>query len=968
MRDVPRLARLRGRLRALAAMTAAGLVTLSTASVPSQAAPARSAVVPLAGADQVAALAQAQRTGQRVRIDSRTTGTAEFFATPDGKVDAKISAGVVRFERDGAWVPVDLTLQRQSDGSIAPKAHPDALRLSSGKEAGPGILASVGVGSKQVGMEWAGVLAAPQLSGSRATYSEAMPGVDVVVRATATGFEQFFVVKSRAAAESVRSLSIPLTGADVASIGEDANGQLRVRDRQGAQLAALPHPLMWDSGGDGKHPRFARSTPLGLTTANPPAVPALVAPASRAVTLKLTPDAVWLADPDTVYPVTIDPQVDRLLATGSITVVQGYEWGWPDADSIFLGALSDTQAARALVDWDTTPLQGMEVTSARANFYNVWSRSCDSTPWEIWTTNPAAEGVGWDTQPEWLRREATSNETRCGGGWVSIDATTFFQNAALSNSDRGHMGIRAVDEQDWLQWNQFASRNNDASLVPYANVVYSPTPAAELPWTQGEDVAATDGSDVPVINPAEEAFPSLIEDPEAPSGDTGAIRYALGSARPLGTEESFEELGADPQLEHIEVGDEETSTPAATSASAAPSDETCASAPQVDGTVFACVRTATTADNTAAEANNPGGAMRTLNAFREGEPIDDGSSGDLNTEPVYSAAASRIPKPVKIPSECYNRASRGDSSWLRQRYSGCRSRRTHVTWIVVRNDGSQFVTGSHDYWEYNYFYTKRNSKRWVSQLRISVYNTTGSARALNFVNKGAKCSNSCSIKSRMLSQFVGLEKVVDGIALIESKVARGKQSRLTATWQYTFNLGPGSYYPIVAAPTQTVRCDRALQGYPNSSGCVVPSVTPVITYSLRGKFSDLAWHINKAHNSYLPGQYPNGTPLTKLNVQSEVEDNRKVACPRRYPRPDGRSCDEYPFASTYQGAAKNGGSARTHLGCGIQNVPVNSTGARGHSVCMIHERHNSNGGRTLQAFYSKQRLMRQDKFRVYIAP
>ena len=56
-----------------------------------------------------------------------------------------------------------------------------------------------------------------------------------------------------------------------------------------------------------------------------------------------------------------------------------------------------------------------------------------------------------------------------------------------------------------------------------------------------------------------------------------------------------------------------------------------------------------------------------------------------------------------------------------------------------------------------------------------------------------------------------------------------------------------------------------------------------------------------AQASGRPGA-PGGTPLRRLVNPDLQERNGRTACPGRYTRPSGKSCDEYPFASTREGA------------------------------------------------------------------
>ncbi|WP_405531803.1 NucA/NucB deoxyribonuclease domain-containing protein [Streptomyces canus] len=58
--------------------------------------------------------------------------------------------------------------------------------------------------------------------------------------------------------------------------------------------------------------------------------------------------------------------------------------------------------------------------------------------------------------------------------------------------------------------------------------------------------------------------------------------------------------------------------------------------------------------------------------------------------------------------------------------------------------------------------------------------------------------------------------------------------------------------------------------------------------------------------------------------------NRNTACPSSLERPPGKQCDEFPFASTWQGANTGGGN---------------------YSRRMINTTQNEDGGRALSRFY-----------------
>jgi hypothetical protein len=83
------------------------------------------------------------------------------------------------------------------------------------------------------------------------------------------------------------------------------------------------------------------------------------------------------------------------------------------------------------------------------------------------------------------------------------------------------------------------------------------------------------------------------------------------------------------------------------------------------------------------------------------------------------------------------------------------------------------------------------------------------------------------------------------------------------------------------------------------------------------------------------GRKAGGLPLTRNS--SLQQKNRDAACPPNAPRPDGMSCDEYPFAVTDQGASQT-----TPPACGSAMVPVGEQ--------------NQQGGR-VGAFYKQERVL-----------
>jgi hypothetical protein len=183
-------------------------------------------------------------------------------------------------------------------------------------------------------------------------------------------------------------------------------------------------------------------------------------------------------------------------------------------------------------------------------------------------------------------------------------------------------------------------------------------------------------------------------------------------------------------------------------------------------------------------------------------------------------------------------------------------------------------------------------------------------------------------------------------------------------WRFWLVAPSGSDLPPIVSPavltsyTPTLRCDLATPGS-SSAGCVFPGFTPQLAvYS--SSYPSYYKHIRDSQSYGVPNL------LTRLVNPDSQRDNHNRACPGMYPRPSGYQCDEYPFASTREGAFTGGHSGgQTLPGCQVTWLPIRSNGS-GYSACFVPETENLNGGIDLQAFYLNNRVIDRDRF--YVLP
>ncbi|AXE81297.1 DNRLRE domain-containing protein [Streptomyces atratus] len=461
-------------------------------------------------ADIPSARVAARLSGKRVEALSERTETSTTWANKDGSLTTELTAGPVRFQDDvtGQWRDVDLDLTSSSDGSVQPKAHPRGLKLA-GKTGTPAAsltsaqaskatdLVTLGEGGQQITLQWKGGLPPPKLDGARAEYVNAVPGADVVVEATRTGFEQYVEIKQKPATDGY-SYTLPLKAKGLKA-KQQADGSVLFSDKKNEKQAVMPAPVMWDATVDKRSGEHTRRVPVAMKTVTK----------GSSVDLVITPDAEFLADPATKYPVTVDPSTSSLSNVFDTYVQQGETVDWSADTELDLGnpgtknADGTPRTAQSFISWNTSPIQDALVLDAKLSLWNFHSGNnvdCKAYPWEVWSSGAASTSSRWTNRPAMTAKKATSTETRGNtscttqpDGWINANVTTLVQEWASAKATRGHMGLRATDENVLAQWKRVNSANA-ASNPPKLVVNYNYRPRTGTKQEAGPPYFSYSGS------------------------------------------------------------------------------------------------------------------------------------------------------------------------------------------------------------------------------------------------------------------------------------------------------------------------------------------------------------------------------------------------------------------------------------------------------------------------------------------
>lgn len=251
------------------------------------------------------------KTSASGEVESLRTRNSSTFRMSNGQMQTRVSLNDTNFQQpDGSFSPIDTSLVPDSrTGGL--RAANTAKTISVPETIDGTAAIPTSAGDLTFQLEGATSSATGKTSGSERRWTDALPDVDVVQRALPIGIKEFLVLKSREAPSSFNYL---LTLPPETSATITRTGAIEIT-RGSENVATLPAPFMDDV--TNSNPRISAS---GHSDAVTYALSALGGQRKR---LTITADEKWLASPDRVYPVTIDPSAFAGNLPESTTVWSG---------------------------------------------------------------------------------------------------------------------------------------------------------------------------------------------------------------------------------------------------------------------------------------------------------------------------------------------------------------------------------------------------------------------------------------------------------------------------------------------------------------------------------------------------------------------------------------------------------------------------------------------------------------------
>ncbi|WP_277516542.1 hypothetical protein, partial [Cellulosimicrobium cellulans] len=496
------------------------------------------------------AIALALECDQEVEVVSARTPWDTVFATPEGTTRVETSATAVRTDVNGVWEPVDTRVVVGNGGLevVAP-----AIEMTFSDGTGEGPLARIVRDGHELTFDVPFDLTSPVVDGAQVTYPEVLEGVDLVVTVDedGTGFSEVLRVESAAAAANpvLAELSFPVTTTEGLAISE-AEGGFEAVDEAGDRVFTSPTPLMWDSassipGGalqglaDRTTDIFVRGETgdsLGDVGIQDRAVAPLSGdrvaemPADLGTdVVTIVPDADMLADPQTRWPVYIDPSISgsrnhwTVIRSGVAGTVAGYKFAGaqgmglcdPGADAECSRSNDVYRLAWHFYGLDVLGTMGpLDIASAEFRVYGQHSWNCTARGVQAYATGPVTASTTWNSHvSSWgrlLTTQSLAHKEGCSNQrWVEFNVIEGAKLQASSGWQTLAIGLKASDESSMAAgWKRY---RNDATL----SVTYNRAPNAPLGMsTLDPQSSCATGTDRPYLRSTTPELRVTVSDPD----------------------------------------------------------------------------------------------------------------------------------------------------------------------------------------------------------------------------------------------------------------------------------------------------------------------------------------------------------------------------------------------------------------------------------------------------------------------
>lgn len=406
------------------------------------------------------------------------------YRNQDGTLTTRFYDEPVNFLTDeGDWKPIDTALV-PAPGTAGPstmnvtepeyrtRATERGISFAGRADADPLVRLELEQ-ERSVGYALEGAAAVPAaVDDSVVTYPDVRPDADLEFVAGSDSVKEVMVLKSAQAPTTWRfPLDTPGLTAEL-----DGRGGVAFHDASGEQQAWIPPGWMQDSdlAPNANEGAFSSGVTYELDTVN-----------GRQV-LVVELDAEWLAAPERVFPVRVDPSVKSVDATSGTYVQSPYNQNFASDTVLKVGTYDGgghKAAAFLRFAGIESSLKNAWVLRADLALYNTWSQSCTKRPVTIhpitsnWAEATTSKWPGPATGPSLTSksfahgwRPAGTTRWSCGPAWETIKlgsaGRTLVDDWTHGRKKNYGLAVKAstTDSKGWKQFGSDDYPNGKPSL------------------------------------------------------------------------------------------------------------------------------------------------------------------------------------------------------------------------------------------------------------------------------------------------------------------------------------------------------------------------------------------------------------------------------------------------------------------------------------------------------------------------
>ncbi|NUT18777.1 MAG: Teneurin-1 [Hamadaea sp.] len=430
--------------------------------------------------------------GRSVRSAKDSNAGSDLFANPDGSYTREVSQGTVNFrDAKGDWQKIDARVTSAGE-RLGQRAN--RLGLQFARRGDDQRLVSASFDGVGFGYSLRGAAGVPAQTGAYSvTYAGVLPGTDLVVESRESGVKESIVLQQRGARhEWVFPLRL-----DGLLPALDTSGGVVLTDAQGTVKGRIPPGLMHDSKFDTASGEF--------TTSN--AVRYELVEVDGGIGLKVIADEQWLAAPERVYPVTVDPTAE-FMNTSDTYVYYGNDVDHSGEDNLAVGTWdAGTHRGKALMAFSgfAGTFNGLRITSARLYLFLTWQGSCTAQPYSVhrvnesWSQSTVRYGtvdysgpaysaeIGRQTPTSYSQACANTGGDRTVGEWTSVALDKATLDGWLNGTIPNYGLLVSANPTQTTDFKRFTSRNGPSGAVcdshtcaPFLSVSYTPNIAPQI--------------------------------------------------------------------------------------------------------------------------------------------------------------------------------------------------------------------------------------------------------------------------------------------------------------------------------------------------------------------------------------------------------------------------------------------------------------------------------------------------------